>query len=88
MPIVAHSGTLRLCYAKRMAQRGGGKAGDICFKDSLQPYWRECTWLPLPNPCNRWLPGLSLSPADFIFYTLFFFFSSPFGMGGNRIGDE
>lgn len=79
MPIVSHSGTPRLLYAKRMAQRGGGKAGDICFKDCLQPYWRECTWLLLPNPCNRWLPGLSLSSADFIFYILVFHLYAAWG---------
>lgn len=60
--------------------RGGrGKAGDICFKDSLQPYWRECTWLPLSNPCNQWLPGLSLLPADFMFYILAFHLHAALG---------
>lgn len=56
-----------------LCEENGGGAGDICFKDSLQPYyWRECTWLPLSNPCNQWLPGLSLSLAHFIFYILVF----------------
>lgn len=58
--------------------------GDICFKDSLQSYWRECTWLPLSNPCNQWLPGLSLSLAHFIFHILVFHAAR--GNGIERLG--
>lgn len=72
--------------APPLGKENGGGVGDICFKDSLQPYWRECTWLPLPNPCNQWHLGLSLSPAHFLFCILGFPLHAAWGSGTKGVG--
>lgn len=83
MPIVSHCGAPRLPDA----QDGGG-AGDICFKDDLQPRCRASTWLPLSNPCCRWLPGLSVALAHFVLYVLVLHLRAARGNGAEGLVGE